>query len=90
MFIHKYLLAMAKDVDCGILAPPTNPQVAMSILCTFFLGDDYYISYSCNGEQANTEILYEIMTSWKFRRYAKKFVKSKCKKGGGNYDNVLL
>jgi hypothetical protein len=62
---REHILSLAKAVDCGILAPPMDAQVAVYELCRYFLGEDWYVSYSCGAEQANTEIVYAIESSYR-------------------------
>lgn len=51
------ILSLAKPIDCGILPPPMNAQVAMHELTKHLLGDDFYIVNPVSNEQGNTEIV---------------------------------
>ena len=62
---REHILSLAKDVDCGILAPPMDAQTAVYELCRYFLGDGWYVPYSCGAEQANTEIVYAIESNYR-------------------------
>lgn len=62
----------------NIFAPPLNPQKAISFLCDYLLGEDWYTVNPISQEQINTEIVYEIL-----RKYSKKF-KKELKRGGKN------
>ena len=52
------------DVDCGILAPPTDPQLGLNCLIKHFLGDNWYVQYSCHQTQVNTEAICEILMKY--------------------------
>lgn len=58
--------------DGNILAPPMKAQDAIKILIEEILGPDWYVSYPCNGEQANTEAVYDIID--KFKELRKSFL----------------
>ena len=66
--VKKRVLALAKDVDCGILSPPMDAQVAINELRRYFLGDEWYVPLPLNQEQVNTEIVYAIECQYR-RRY---------------------
>ena len=59
------VLALAKDVDCGLLSPPMDAQVALNELCRHLLGDDWYVADPISVEQCNTEIVYAIERKYK-------------------------
>lgn len=67
------VLGLAKPIDCGILPPPMDAQVAMNELTKHLLGDDFYIVNPVNAEQANTEIVYKIERMYKNQRKPKKY-----------------
>ena len=59
------ILDLCKDVDCGILSPPMDAQVALNELCRYFLGENWCVVNSISQEQINTEIVYEIELNYK-------------------------
>ena len=61
------VLALAKDVNCGILSPPMDAQVALNELCRYFLGEGWYVTSPISQEQINTEIVYEIECRYRRR-----------------------
>lgn len=68
-----HILNLCKPIDCGILAPPMDAQVAVDELCRYFLGEDWYSTSGANSsEQINTEIVYEIEMSYKGARRKRK------------------
>ena len=67
------IVGLAKPIDCGMLPPPMDAQVAMHELTRHLLGDDFYIVNPVNSEQANTEIVYEIESIYKNKRKPKKY-----------------
>ena len=54
------LYELTDKKDYGIIAPPTNPYVAMNELIGFFLGPGWYSMNPVSSEQVYTEALYEI------------------------------
>lgn len=65
-FDKQYILEICEPVECGMLAPPMKPQVAVDELCRYFLGDDWYDSSGAtNCEQINTAIVCEIEQRYK-------------------------
>ena len=73
--LRDIILDNAEPVDCGIFAPPTDAQKAMSLLIDFFLGDDWYVAYSCNSRQVNTEALGAIMDHPGNKSFLRKFLR---------------
>lgn len=71
--MRKRIIDLAKPIDCGMLPPPMDAQVAMNELTKHLLGDDYYIVNPVNSEQGNTEIVYEIERRYKSKRKPKRF-----------------
>lgn len=59
------ILNLCKDVDCGMLTPPMDAQVALNELRRYFLGEDWYVVSPIGREQINTEIVYEIESTYK-------------------------
>lgn len=59
------ILNLCKDVDCGMLTPPMDAQVALNELRRYFLGEDWYVVSPIGREQINTEIVYEIESKYK-------------------------
>lgn len=51
------VLSLAEDVDCGLLPPPMDAQVALNELCRYILGEDWYVVNPISIEQCNTEIV---------------------------------
>ena len=49
------------DEDYGLCWPPTKAQDGLNILIKHFLGDDWYTTMPMNGEQVNSEAIYEIL-----------------------------
>lgn len=72
--IRSVIWGNSKQVDCGILSPPTDAQEAMNLLIEFFLGKNWYVAYSCGAEQVNTEALFAIMTHPKNRLFLLEFL----------------
>jgi hypothetical protein len=52
------------DKDYGIIAPPTDPQLGLSILIRHFLGDDWYSMNPIHITQINTEAICEILDKY--------------------------
>lgn len=48
----------------GLCPPPCDPQLAVNILCEHFLGSNWYIVMPVGNEQANTEIVAEILSRY--------------------------
>ena len=59
------ILDLCKDVDCGILSPPMDAQVALNELSRYLLGENWCVVNSISQEQINTEIVYEIELNYK-------------------------
>lgn len=59
------ILALCKDVDCGLLAPPMDAQIALNELCRYFLGENWYVANFIGQKQLNTEIVFEIESRYK-------------------------
>lgn len=51
------VLSLAEDVDCGLLPPPMDAQVALNELRRYILGEDWYVVNPISIEQCNTEIV---------------------------------
>lgn len=49
------------DTDYGLCCPPTKAQDGLNILITHFLGENWYTTTPMNGEQVNSEAIYEIL-----------------------------
>lgn len=60
-----------------ICPPPINGNKAMSILFEYFMGPNAYISMSVSPRQANSEIMYEIMSRHKGHKDFMKELKKK-------------
>ena len=54
--------------DYGLLPAPMEAQVAIDILSSYLLGDDWYTSLSINNEQCNAIVVEQILD-----RYSKKW-----------------
>ena len=63
--IRKRVLSLAKDIDCGLISPPMDAQVALNELCTHLLGEGWYVVDAMSMEQVNTNIVYEIECKYK-------------------------
>ncbi len=59
------ILDLCKDVDCGILTPPMEAQIALNELFRYFLGENYYTANPISQEQINTEMVHLIEMSYK-------------------------
>lgn len=59
------ILDLCKDVDCGILSPPMEAQIALNELFRYFLGENYYTANPISQEQINTEMVHLIEMSYK-------------------------
>jgi len=51
--------------ECGMLAPPCPAQVALDAIIEHLLGENWYVPYSCNVEQTNTEAVCVIIEEYK-------------------------
>jgi hypothetical protein len=51
------VLSLAEDVDCGLMPPPMDAQVALNELRRYILGEDWYVVNPISGKQCNTEIV---------------------------------
>lgn len=58
------------DTSCGLMPAPMDAQVALDILTSYLLGDDYYFAGSCNVEQGNAIVVEQILD-----KYSKKWRK---------------
>lgn len=56
------------DTSCGLMPAPMDAQVALNILVSYLLGDDYYFAGSCNVEQGNAIVVEQILD-----KYSKKW-----------------
>lgn len=65
--------------ECGIFAPPMDAQTAVNFLSHYLLGDDCYISYPCNTQQANTEVVCAIL--YKYSKRCRKEIRAARKAG---------
>lgn len=62
---RKRVLDLAKDIDCGMISPPMDAQVALNELKDHLLGEDWYVVDPMSTEQVNTNIVYEIERKYK-------------------------
>lgn len=51
------VLSLAEDVDCGLMPPPMDAQVALNELRRYILGEDWYVVNPISVKQCNTEIV---------------------------------
>ena len=58
--------------DCGIISPPLDAQLAIDFLQKYLLGEDWYVINPMNTEQANTEVVHEILYKYS-KRYRKEY-----------------
>jgi len=66
--------------DNSITAPPMDDKTALNFLFDYLVPNDYYISYACSNEQANTELVCYIIKEYS-NKYKKEFkLKEKKKK----------
>jgi len=70
-FNQEYILSLCKDVDCGMLTPPMDAQVALEELKRYFLGDDWYFVGPGDAEQGNMEIVCAIQQKYRGIRIKK-------------------
>ncbi len=63
---RKRVSDLAEDVDCGMMQPPMDAQVAINELTRHLLGSDYYVMNPVSAKQCNTQIVYDIER--KYRR----------------------
>ena len=75
--IRNRVLKIADDVDCGIYSPPMKAKYALSELCNYLMGDNYYYNtYSpsyytkITRENKNAILLYDLER--KYKRYKPK------------------
>jgi hypothetical protein len=47
--------------DCGLMQPPLEAQKAVDFLQTYLLGEDWYVVNPVNTEQANTQVVHDIL-----------------------------
>ena len=52
------------DTSCGLMPAPMDAQVALDILTSYLLGDDYYFAGSCNVEQGNAIVVEQILDKY--------------------------
>lgn len=65
-FDREHILSLCEKGDFGLFAPPMKAQTAVSELCHYFLGDDWYdMSGATHPEQVNTAIVVEIERRYK-------------------------
>jgi hypothetical protein len=64
----KRILELTEEKDCGIFAPPMDPQIALDELARHLLGEDWYSVNPVSKNQINTEIVYEIERRYNVRR----------------------
>lgn len=64
-FDSKRLLDLCEPVDCGIFNPPMDPQVALTEIARWLLGDGFIIANPINPKQINTAIVAEIERRYK-------------------------
>ena len=62
---YERLYKLTDMKDYGLCPPAMNAQVALSELCRYFLGDDWYSLMCGSQEQINTEIVFEIEKKYK-------------------------
>ena len=57
----------------SIVAPPMDDKTALDFLFDYLVPNDYYITYSCSGAQANTELVCYIIEhySTKYKKEVK-------------------
>ena len=60
--------------DYGIFSPCMEAQVAITELCNFFLGEDWYSTGGISPQQVNTEIVYEIERKFKWYRIIRRAI----------------
>lgn len=75
----KKLFGILSDTTYGICPAPMSADVALQILTTYLLGEDFYIVMPVSQEQANTEIVATILNKYskQFRKDRRKFIKEK-------------
>ena len=61
---YERLYKLTDMKDYGLCLPAMKAQVALSELCRYFLGDDWY-TVCGSREQINTEIVFEIEKKYK-------------------------
>ena len=79
------MIANIEDTSCGIYPAPMDAQVAISILCDYLLGEDWYVADSIGPKQCNAVIVEQILDNyskqwkkdWKnYEKESKKLLKS--------------
>ena len=70
MTFTEFINKRDEEYDCGIFAPPMTDTEALSFLCDYLLGEDWYSPNPISKEQINTEMVQEIL-----RKYSKKYQK---------------
>ncbi len=74
-FDPDHIQSLCKDIDCGILAPPMDAQVAVNELCRYFLGADWCdYSGATHPEQVNTNIVCAIEKQYKGAKLKRKVI----------------
>ena len=76
----KKLFEILSDTTYGICPAPMSADMALQILTTYLLGENFYIVMPLSPEQANTEIVATILD-----KYSKEYRKDRKlfdKKGG--------
>lgn len=58
--VSERLLKLCEEGDYGICPPPMKADVAIMELCNFFLGQDWYSSFSEANKPSISEIVHEI------------------------------
>ena len=73
----KKLFEILSDTTYGICSAPMSADVALQILTTYLLGEDFYIVMPVSQEQANTEIVATILEKYskEYRKDRRKFIK---------------
>lgn len=66
----EYVDSESKKDPKNIFSPPTDPQLAVYFLRDYLLGEDWYTPDPISTNQANTEIVHEILMKYS-RRYRK-------------------
>ena len=50
--------------DCGLMQPPLDAQTGLDFLQYYLLGEDWYIVNPVNNEQANSQVVHEILMKY--------------------------
>lgn len=59
-----------EDDSYGICCAPTDPQLAVEVLCDYLLGEDWYVNMPMSQDQINTCIVDSILNKYS-RQYRK-------------------